>query len=50
MLDKNTPNEQINELLEAKPKGAVAWLWSDGSTKDTLGYLAPEVWSDGNDR
>ena len=37
MLDKKyCPNEQINELLEAKPKGAVAWLWSDGSTKDTL--------------
>lgn len=37
MLDKKyCPNEPINELLEAKPIGAVAWLWSDGSTKDTL--------------
>ena len=29
-------NEPINLLLEAGTEGAVAYLWSDGSTKDTL--------------
>lgn len=30
------PNEKISFLLDAKLKDAVAYKWSDGSTKDTL--------------
>ncbi|MBK8701288.1 MAG: gliding motility-associated C-terminal domain-containing protein [Saprospiraceae bacterium] len=33
---KFCPGEPINVLYEPKPKGAIAYKWSDGSTKDTL--------------